>query len=121
MRVGVDNTVIWITVAAKDKMQQAGGMDSAVLRFVGVVDHEVRRGTVVEIERTHIPFEARGRVALALEKFCKPNSQLWIFGSHRDYCFTDGDGKDQHKHKLMILVNAFEVDRKIDFDTLFKD
>lgn len=119
MRVGVDNTIIWITVAAKDRLQQPGGMDSVVLKFVGVVDHENRRGTVVEIERTHIPFEARGRVALALDKFCKPNAQLWIFGSHRDYCYTDGDGKDQHK--LMILVNAFEVDRKIDFESLFKD
>lgn len=118
MRPGVDNSFIWVTVVAMRPIEQPGRPESAKLRFTGVIEHQVRRGMIEETETTHVPIEARGRLALSLVTKLRIGSSLWVIGEHREDIYLDRYNEEQHK--LKILVNSYEMDSKADWRMLFK-
>lgn len=74
MRPGIDNVIIWVTVVAVRPLETPGSPDSSLLRLTGVIEHKIKRGTIEDVELTHVPIEAKGRLAIALSKTVKVSS-----------------------------------------------
>lgn len=120
MREGMDNVITWVRIASKAKIQQPGGQDSARLRMVGIVERHRQRGIVISVEQVHIPLEARGRLALAMDRDVHVGTGLWVFGEHSEDVYIDVDtGKEQHK--LKVIVDSYQLKREIDLRDVFKN
>lgn len=117
MRIDVDNAILWVKVASKAPLEQPGGPDSCILRLIGTIERQKQRGTIVTTETTHVPIEARGRVAQALDRSTEVGSGLWIVGEHHEDEYADRYGEQQHT--LKIVVNYFEVKRKLNISDIF--
>jgi single-stranded DNA-binding protein len=114
-----DAAIIRVKIVSKTEIQIPGGTDSAVLRMMGTIEHKSQHGNIVETETTHIPIEARGRLAMALDRITRIGTNVLIIGEHREDFYTDRYGEPQHK--LKILVNSFEMGHTINFKELFSE